>query len=239
MDDGLIQILVIAFFVIISMMDGAARKKRKEEAGRAEVGRGEGTGDGAERFANRTQAATETETSEGMVPDQLWEEIAALARGEPSPSARRVPPPQLPEVESRSVPMGVPEPEETRLGPGHKHVEQHDHVEWAEDDEPAYPVASVPEEMRPARTVSGSLRTSVPPLPTRTDPRALSKRAESLPVAELEEEPAQVRRPSDKGRGVRRTLTHGGHKSVRQAIILSEVLGPPVALRDSDHEPPG
>ena len=30
MDDGLIQFLIVAVFIIVSMMDGAARKRRKQ-----------------------------------------------------------------------------------------------------------------------------------------------------------------------------------------------------------------
>ena len=210
MDSGLIQILVIAFFIIISMMDGAARKKRKEAQRRGEVGPGEGALDVGEHRSMKTER-----TSEGMVPDELWEEIAALARGGPPPATDRAPyeadraPSGLERSPSgfegslsayeRPVPARVPEPEETSLRPEHQHVEDHDHVEWASEEEPA----------------------------------------EAVGEPDPDEDPGRASPEPQKGRSVRRTLMHGDRESIRQAVILAEVLGPPVSLRDSDHEPPG
>jgi hypothetical protein len=146
--------------------------------------------------------------SEGMVPDELWEEIAALAMGGPPPATDRAPY----EVDrapsgfegslsglERSVPVRAPEPEETSLRPEHQHVEDHDHVEWASEEEPAEAVAE----------------------------------------PDLDEDPGRAYPTPREGRSVRRTLIYGGRESIRQAVILAEVLGPPVSLRDSDHEPPG
>ena len=215
MDSGLIQILVIAFFIIISMMDGAARKKRKEAQRRGEVGPGEGVGDAGERHSMKTEPASRGRMSEGMVPDELWEEIAALARGGPPPATDRAPheadraPSGLEHSLSgfegslsgfeRPMPARAPEPEETSLRPEHQHVEDHDHVEWASEEEPA----------------------------------------EAVGEPDPDEDPGRASRTPRKGRSVRRTLMHGGRESIRQAVILAEVLGPPVSLRDSDHEPPG
>ena len=226
MDDGLIQILVIAFFIIISMMDGVARKKRQKQQGGPELGRSEEDGGGGSLFSTTTEP-----TSEGMVPDELWEEIAALARGEPTPSTQALPPSRLPEVEPRSMPMDAAEPEETRLGPAHQHVERHDHVEWAPYDSPPYPVVPAADEMQPAHTIEE--------FPTIATERAVSERFEVPLVAAWSDEPYKSRRPVETGASVRRTLIHGGHESIRQAVILSEVLGPPAALRGSDHKPPG
>ncbi len=230
MDSGLIQILVIAFFVIISMMDAAARKKRQEQDPHTEMGRSESAEGGGDLLAHQADA----ETSEGMVPDELWEEIAAIARGRTPPSARPLPPAPEPEVEPSSRYSGVFEPEETRLGLEHQHVERHDHVEWSPDDSPAYPIGPVPDEVPAARTGS-SLTLSTTPLPTRPTPLAMSERADSQPGAGT----GPTRRSPARGRGARRMLTLAGPESVRQAMVLSEVLSPPVALRDSEHEPPG
>jgi len=234
MDNGLIQILVIAFFIIISMMDGVARKKRQEQRGGPELGRSEEDVRGNSLFST-----TREPMSEGMVPDELWEEIAALARGEPTPSTQALLPSQLPEVELRSMPTDAAEPEETRLGPAHQHVERHDHVEWAPDDSPPYPVVPAADEMQPAHTIGEFPTISTPPPPTRATGRALSGRTEVPYVAASSDEPGKFRRPVETRASVRRTLIDGGHASIRQAVILSEVLGPPVALRDRDHEPPG
>jgi len=218
MDNGLIQILVIAFFVIISMMDGAARKKRQKDARLSKGGLPGGMAEREELFPEEPGELFPQEpgelfpqepeaTSEGMVPHELWEEIAALARGGPPPSARRLPRAPSPEVEPTSGVMDAYEPEATRLDPVHQHVEAHDHVEWEPEDEPA----------------SGTM----------------PERVETPPAADLDETAGRTRRAPGPARAVRRTLMRGGHESIRQAVILSEVLGPPVALRDSDHEPPG
>ncbi len=229
MDSGLIQILVIAFFVIISLMDGAARKKRQENERRAKMERSGGGAGAGELFPSEPEP-----TSEGMVPDDLWDEIAALARGEPTPSMRRLPHGQSPEIESPSAPPSASEAEETWLAPEHQHVEEHDHVEWEPDDQPAYELATRD------RGIGGASPTlSVPRLPTTGTARTLSVPAEALPGVAPEVEPGPAPRPEGKGTSVRRALMHGGRSSIRQAVILSEVLGRPLALRDSDYEPPG
>ena len=69
--------------------------------------------------------------------------------------------------------------------------------------------------------------------------RVLTEPGEGLPAVDLDRKPARTRRSVGPAEAVRRTLTGGGHDSIRQAVILSEVLGPPVALRESDHKPPG
>ena len=86
-----------------------------------------------------------------------------------------------------------------RPQPEHQHVEDHDHVEWASEEEPA----------------------------------------EAVGEPDPDEDPGRASPEPQKGRSVRRTLMHGDRESIRQAVILAEVLGPPVSLRDSDHEPPG
>ena len=76
MDDGLIQFLVIAFFIVISMMDGAARKRRKAAqrlGSLPDPNRLPGTDDDLGEAA---------ESSEPVSAKDVWEEIAALARGE-------------------------------------------------------------------------------------------------------------------------------------------------------------
>ena len=76
MDEGLIQFIVIAVFVLISIMDGAARKRRKEAQSRERIPQADDFG---EVDADPGEVA---QSSEGMVPEDLWKEIAALARGE-------------------------------------------------------------------------------------------------------------------------------------------------------------
>ena len=76
MNDGLIQFLVVAVFIIVSMMDGAARKRRKQAQSL-------GTLPEPNRLSEMADDVDQTaESSEGMVPEDLWQEISALARGE-------------------------------------------------------------------------------------------------------------------------------------------------------------
>ena len=81
MDDGLIQFLVVAFFIIVSMMDGAARKRRKQAQSLERLP----TPDEFSEAADDLDQAVES--SEEVVPTDLWQEIAALARGEVSGQA--------------------------------------------------------------------------------------------------------------------------------------------------------
>jgi hypothetical protein len=226
MDSGLIQILVIAFFVIISMMDGVARKKRQEQQREAgpQIGGPEEESDRGDMFSTTRDPISETAletTSEGMVPAELWEEIAALARGGPSPSTRRLPYTSVPEEESAMDPTEASDEEESWLDPAHQHVESHAHVEWEPEDRSTYRTAPSYDDE--------ALGTST---------RAATERTERLPVLLPADEPVAAR-STEKGTAVRQTLRHQGHASIRQAVILSEVLGPPAALRDVGHEPTG
>ena len=76
MDDGLIQFLVIAVVIIVSMMDGASRKRRRE----AQSSQSLATYDDVPEAGDDPHQVTES--SEGIVPQDLWDGIAALARGE-------------------------------------------------------------------------------------------------------------------------------------------------------------
>ena len=143
MDDGLFQILIIAFFILISMMDATARKKRKKA--------------GRERRAGRSPTTAEAETpgsagkeasAEGMVPDQLWEEIATLAGGGSPPTTTRLPPARAPRGERPStrweastsehartrVPARTPESEQATFDPERWRGETHDQMEWQPED---------------------------------------------------------------------------------------------------------
>lgn len=202
--DGLFQILVIAFFIIISMMDAAARRKRKQAEQRPEAGES-----GTITGAREPRSLGHETTSAEMVPDQLWEEIATLARGRAPPTTPRLPPARVERSTSEyagpAAPSKAPEPEETTLRPEHQHVEGHDHVEWDLEESAAAPVAPAREKLPPEGPTPGK----EPPTPRRET------------------------------RSVVRTLKGSGRGSIRRAVILAEILGPPVTLRDSEHEPPG
>lgn len=257
MDDGLIQFLVVAFFIIVSMMDAAARKRRKQAQ---DLGGLPEPNSLAEAADDLDEAA---ESSEGMVPQDLWQEIAALARGEvperevgslhgpgtvdpdstgalssaddPDSELEAWTPPEqdMPQRSPSATVSGVraggsmgsydrPDvlsPTEARsadLQGGYLHPEQaatheeHAHEEHAEVAVTARPVlATEPHEYVPF--------TSHSPEPS------------GKPQKELR----QARQPRSLLAGVR----SGAKSSLREAIVLAEVLSPPVTLRDSGWKP--
>jgi len=236
MDQGLIQLLVIGFFVIVSLMDGAARKRRKQaqEMGHAPEPSWPQEEDG--------DPGEGPESSEGMVTRDLWEEIAALSRGEIpdrglgslSGSVARpdltgsldTPSDTDAEVESWDVPdepeswarytdedEGTSQPSETRLRDlqsGYAHPDQ----------------AAAHERHAHERHAEGLSRSQ----------QARSQQA-SAPGPSLDSGQAPSRTGASRGllKGIRR----GDRGALREAIILSEVLNPPVAFRDPSRRPPG
>ncbi|MEE8147705.1 MAG: hypothetical protein V3T24_08890, partial [Longimicrobiales bacterium] len=90
MDDGLIQLLVIGVFVVISIMEGATRKKRQQD--QALQRPDETEVDFLRSLTGDEQG--EPEEGEGLVPDEIWAEIADLARGGTRPTPEPVPDPE-------------------------------------------------------------------------------------------------------------------------------------------------
>ena len=235
MDDGLFQILIIAFFILISMMDATARKKRKKA--------------GRERRAGRSPTTAEAETpgsagkeasAEGMVPDQLWEEIATLAGGGSPPTTTRLPPARAPRGERPStrweastsehartrVPARTPESEQATFDPERWRGETHDQMEWQPEDLRAPPRPSSVDEPRPERFIRV--------------PDSVTDSAGGNEVRPgVEGKPLTPPGAGSMRQGVRRTLAGAGQGRMRQAVVWAEILGRPVTLRDSEHEPPG
>ena len=215
MGEGLIQLLVVAAFVIITMMDAAARRRRKEAEGQGNLPTAEG-------FPEAIDDLDEvSESSEGPVLQDVWQEIAALARGEVPASQRE----EL-ETPDRSAmddpPSGLeawtaPEQDvETNTGladlqAGYLHPDQaasheeHAHERHAEVASPPRP-EELPHEFVP-------------------HPR------------EQPSKPQQEPRPARPGRSLLEGVRRGAKSSLREAIILAEVLSPPVTLRDSGWKP--
>lgn len=142
------------------------------------------------------------EGSEGMVPDDVWEEILALARGG---GPRRAPRPGQPRVP------------------------------------PAPPRAPVPAPRRPApparRPVRAPLPKTPPSVPEPVHPVHLTHPKMGTPMkgrlTHLDEAAAPPVR-----RDVRAALriVSGGPASLRKAVLLSEILGPPAALRGDPYD---
>lgn len=223
MNDGLIQFLVIAAFVIISMMDGAARRRRKAAQRLESSPTPEGFPEVADELG---QADEPSGGSEGMVPQDLGEEIAALARGE-RPASRQE---QLTtggpgstggpnwELEEWTAPEhDIPaQTRSTDLQGGYLHADQalthreHAQVEVAS---PAGPLLEEFEDLE-------ELPSQFVPHPAEQP----SRPQKELPLA---------RRPRSLLSGVRL----GTKSSLREAIVLAEVLSPPLTLRDSGWKP--
>lgn len=248
MDSGLIQVLVIAFFIIISIMDGAARKKRQEAQRRsAELGlpgAGPGPSDG-------------DETSEGLVPAELWEEIAALARGGPPPGTKQLPPTRVPgshEAPNRTS-QEAERPSRPELPPSRSPG-----VTWSPDGNPPVLTTEAPAPVsehrpvppprsaptRPVTVVKAESRTAVElaahPIPSRSQMGyldLLEQAEQAKATAEAAAEAARARSQPTPSTDPLAGLRRGGKAGLRQAIILAEILGPPASTRGSDHEPPG
>lgn len=194
------------------------------------VGAGGARGDGA------------SPSSEGLIPADIWEEIAALARGEVPPS--RSPAPQAPEgpapAPRRPVPTARPVP--------------------APAPAPA-PTSRMPRTPTPSRGRGGDTRKVGRPEPR--PPAPIRGRKAVTPAPALEPALEEIRDPhplhathrglgeplSDRlttneseararGRAemaeVRRLLRSGNTGSLRKAVILGEVLGPPQSMREGE-----
>ena len=183
MDDGLIQVLVIAVFVILSMMDGAARKRRKQAQSsehlpesppqtREEIAAWDDLGEAAES------------PGVGMELKDVWEEIATLAGGE------------VPGREADPV-----------RGPATVDADAILHEKHTEVAVPSRPVPA----KRPHEFV--------------------------LHSPELAARPQKELRRAQKRRDLLSGVKGGTKSSLREAIILAEVLSPPVVLRDPGWKP--
>ena len=262
MGDGFIQFLVIAFFVIITIMDGAARKKKREEAQR----RGQIPEPDGPPGADDDERLVEG-SSEGMVPEDLWEEIAALARGEHP--AQRTEPPALPRAESptahrtesRTVTRTTQRSARMQEYDGQGGMQEYDGQGGMQefDGEDGMQEYERPDTVRePAPPdFTWSPDGSPPVLVTETTSRPVG-RPTFAPPTEVRQPPAQVRPPlseaqhehvlhreggaaTDPSEGASRTSrgATGRVASLRRAIVMAEVLKPPVAFRDERGEPFG
>ena len=248
MDEGLIQFLVIAVFVIISVMDGAARKRRKEAQRLGRIPEANRIPEGSDDLAEVAQS------SEGMVPQDLWGEIAALARGEMptpgregaathDPSSARDPRPAL---DPRPQKGGWTAPSQALPPNRVPRIDSGERVRWPEGGRPERLDA-------PATTVtrSGDLQGGYEhpdQAATHNEHARIASTVGQLPAERL---PEPVLHASEPSTGPTKTrprraegsgsllagVRHGAKRSLRDAIVIAEVLNPPVTLRDSDHEP--
>jgi hypothetical protein len=232
-DEGLIFWLII-FAVAILQGIGQRKKKpgqRPGQPGGRRVPRQSSpdSRDGAVTRADRTatssprrQAGGGAEGSEGLIPADVWEEILGLARGQP-PGKRQ----------------GPPEPEE-------RAAEEVEGIEEGRsyDDEALEPSATPAPRPRPAPSPRPAPAPSPRPTPApsarpgpspgRTPSSARTAPLRPGPVSEPVASP--IFRPGLATGGdseLRDELFgSGAPEDLRKAIILREVLGPPLALKE-------
>ena len=251
MGDGVIQLLVIGFFIIISVMDGAARKKKRQQAqllDQIPESDGPPGADDPERLGE--------DSSEGMVPGDLWGEIAAMARGEhPAQRTEEPPPPGTPSTsstrsEGRPVPRTAQRSPRMREYDGAGGMQDYDGAGGRQDydgagggqdydgkdgllehDPPDKVAEPVPPDFAwsPDDPPSGAVGES--------EPSELPHEHVMHPEAGTVDSSDEAARTS-RGRGAPRRPM-GRMASLRRAIVMAEVLKPPVAFRADRGKPFG
>lgn len=244
MDDGLIQILVIAVFVIISMMDGAARKRRKQA-------QNQGLPSDPNRLSEAADDLDQTaESSEGTVPEDLWKEIAALARGEEagqvSSRIESAFDPPGTGVGSLSGPAGSLSGSETDdLGTSREPGSELEAWDGPQQESPATTRSADLQSgyLHPDQALSHQehaherhVEVASPPSPAQPLPAEVPH--EFVPHSpKRPSEPKKVPLQAQKRGSLLAGFRNGAKDSMREAIILAEVLSPPVTLRDSGWKP--
>lgn len=257
MDDGLIQFLVVAFFIIVSMMDGAARKRRKQAQ---DLGRLP-TPDEFSEVADDLDEAVES--SEEVVPTDLWQEIAALARGEvpgqgvgsAGDSAARGPAVRDPSSTRDPSATGDSDPdmEAWTVRDGGMQQMRTSATEDAGFGGRLFTESGErPEAPFSTATPSVDLQSGYihPDQVASHQEHAHEEHAEVSPTTRplMEERPhafvlhaselsGKSRKNEREPRSLLSGVRSGAKKSLREAIVLAEVLSPPVVLRDSGWRP--
>lgn len=224
--DGLVEFLIIGVFVALTMIEGAGRRKKR--LGKGPTGKTRPRPRTATRAprpppmpeeasttrtapAKRGATGAEDETSEGLIPSDVWEEILGLARGEPEKAKTpSKPADELGSAESDRVGRPEPRPREERPQPEPRAVRP--------EPRPREPRPEPkPREPRPAVAATHPPR------------QALRETAPAFGSTGQEDGIGQ-----EKGkRGLREEIFGGvSSQHLRRAIVLKEVLGPPVTLRD-------
>ncbi len=203
MDDGLIQMLVIGLFIVISMMEGITRKKRQK--GQVTEQPADGESDFLRSLTGDEGA--ESETAEGHVPDEIWAEIADLARGGTPPTPEPVPDPEpMPGMDAALTRVAPPIPQD-----GDRFEELPLPVSLVSTD-------SLEEEREEAREAVAS---------------ATFHRRHSSHLADLEKDQHYAATVGGPSAMLRLFGERGGRvDELRRAVILSEILGPPISLRE-------
>lgn len=219
MDDGLIQLLVIGVFVVISVMEGINRKKRRESQALQSP---DETEVGFLRSLTGDEQG-ESEATEGLVPHDIWAEIAELARGGTAPTAEPAPDPEPrlrvdagPTRVALPLPVSVPEGREVRESVAMTPYEPASLVRTDSREEESEEERE--EESEEAKEAAAS---------------ATFHGLHSSGLADLEKDAHYARASGGRSAMLRLFGERGGREDeLRRAVILSEILGPPVSMRE-------
>jgi hypothetical protein len=234
-DGGIIQLLVVGAFVVFSIMDGAARRKRAEQAEREAQGgevrpeymRAHGTtdrDDGEEAGGFSEPGAGGFSEPIPVVPGEFWEEMAQLARGEERPADRPV---SFEQAGEASIRTSTPLIEER----------------YEAETMARYPVVRSPKGFMLPITHSDPRDESVRPHddevehghPDSPDVWRRGGELASGPAPEMPRQGAEKPRPRKTASAWLYGPGGGGLEGLQRAIVLKEILGPPVSLRGSEH----
>jgi hypothetical protein len=200
------ELIFFAVIIFFSIIESIARRRKKQSAGSPQIPEEWEPEETRREWRSETPATYDAERSyddrgadeveaprrsgsEAMIPGDIWEEIAGLARGrmrqlETQPEAP--PPPPVPATPPATLPARLGWGKRTpKVGQPHRvHLS---HAEYGTD--PSSRTRSAHDQIDPlARGLSADVK------------------------------------------AVRKQLRHGRH-ALRQAVILQEVLGPPVSIR--------
>lgn len=255
------QLIFVGIILLFSILEAVARKKKEGAEGGGDVpapppprvpeprrpARAPAPGpvaydqdptfDEEVTSAEGSRRREATASSEGLIPGDVWEEIAALARGGVPPSAKPGPA-TVPKPAPRPAPSSRPAP-----APYQGRTGQEAHLPRPPQRKAPVPAAPLPSRPAPRAPVGISGRkapATPPPLPAAAE--------EIRPAHALHEthvglgQPVGTRLTSFAGDGrarglspdvaAARKLLSGGPATLRQAVILTEVLGPPASMKD-------
>lgn len=223
MDSGLIQMLVVGLFIVITMMEGATRKKRRQAEA---LQRPDETEVDFPRSLTGDEQG-ESEATEGLVPHDIWAEIAELARGGTAPTVEPAPDPEPrlrmdagPTRVALPLPVSVPEGREVRESVAMTPYEPASLVRTDSREEESEEERE--EAKEEAREEAKEAVTS-----------ATFHRLHSSDLAALEKDAHYARASGGRSAMLRLFGERGGREDeLRRAVILSEILGPPVSMRE-------
>ena len=196
------ELIFFAIIIIFTIIEAVSKARKRRAEGEEEIDEGM---PGAEPQTARRPAPRDRdrdeEPSETMIPADIWEEIAGLARGQREEEAEP--------VELAPAPRRAPEPKPV---PTRRHT--------------------------PAPRPRYEPKLPVTRVPTPRDPHPMQQVRPQFGMDPSERTPSRLDwrpevRDNRNAKRVRAMLSgREGADALKQAVILREVLGPPLAMRD-------